>query len=473
MWRVFVGCCLFLLPLGAQAAVTFSEIAWMGTATSVNHEWIELHNDGAAADVTGWTLTDGANLNVVLSGTIPAGAYAVLERTSDESAPGTAFLIYTGALVNTGATLRLLRADGSVEDMVNGGEDWQSIGGDNETKDTAQYTTSGWVTAAATPGRAITQSEAAAAAADPTPTPAPAPTIKTSSGSAKKTSTSDPVVLTLPDVTLQLKVAAQSIGYVHQPIKLAVQPSGIGDTLIDSLQYEWNFGDGETATTKEVTHVYRYPGTYVVTVYGGFKRQEQVARHEITILPVTISLTTNAAGDIQVNNDSPYDLDLSGYRVVGEKEFVFPPRTIILPNQTITLSKQRVGTAREQMLAVYDTEATLVASFLPQRFAAAAAEAINLSPVPYISAISTSEPLARLLQEDGSYSFAEPAVEEAEPSVVTPLPGVEVAAASEQLASVGAAPPATGSRWPYLALAATILLATIGLLATPQRNENP
>ena len=84
----------------------------MGSGTSANHEWIELYNSGEAVDVAGWVLSDGMNLSINLTGIISAGDYAVLERTSDDSAPGIAFLIYTGALVNTGATLTLQDSSG-------------------------------------------------------------------------------------------------------------------------------------------------------------------------------------------------------------------------------------------------------------------------------------------------------------------------------------------------------------------------
>ena len=146
---------LFLFSVSCTyAAVTINEIAWMGNETSANDEWIELFNDGGSSvDVTGWVLRDGMNLEIVLTGAIGAGQYAVLERTDDDSAPGGAFLIYTGALTNTGATLVLARDDGGIEDQVSGGENWENIGGDNVTKETAQYTSSGWTTGAATPGK--------------------------------------------------------------------------------------------------------------------------------------------------------------------------------------------------------------------------------------------------------------------------------------------------------------------------------
>jgi hypothetical protein len=143
------------LPVYAHAAVIINEIAWMGSPESPNDEWIELYNTGQSpVSVEGWSIQDGDSLSIPLSGSIGAGAYAVLERTDDGSAPGTAFLIYTGALSNAGATLSLYRQDNTLEDQISGGENWESIGGDNATKKTAQRTAQGWQTADATPGSA-------------------------------------------------------------------------------------------------------------------------------------------------------------------------------------------------------------------------------------------------------------------------------------------------------------------------------
>lgn len=56
MRMVFGVMILLLVPVATHAAVTFSEIAWMGSAASANAEWIELSNDGIAVDVTGWVV---------------------------------------------------------------------------------------------------------------------------------------------------------------------------------------------------------------------------------------------------------------------------------------------------------------------------------------------------------------------------------------------------------------------------------
>lgn len=455
---------MFLLPFSTQAAVTLSEVAWMGSVASANHEWIELHNDGAAVDVTGWMVTDGMNVEIPLAGTIPAGAYVVLERTSDETVSGTAFLVYTGALVNTGATLSLKRTDGSLEDQVSGGENWQSIGGDNVTKETAQYTNKGWVTAAATPGRAATASEAPVAAADTTETTTTQTTAEKTTAPSRKSST-ETVRLVLPDVTLQLKIDAQTVGYVHQPITLEVTPSGIGDALKASLLYEWNFGDGMTAAGKEVTHTYDYPGTYVVTVYGGFKRQEQVARQEITILPVTVSLTTNDGGDVQVNNDSPYELDISGYQIKASKSFTFPARSILLPGATITIPHKKVTTKVGEQIMVQDTAGVAVATRFSDHLAVAEPAVTNPSRAPIMSVTSYVPllPVSEIPPE--TFSFTNTAAAAVEP--VEKVPEVKI----NQVAAGGAAPLPANTRWPYIALAATLLLATVGLYVAPRRNE--
>lgn len=454
---------LLIAPTSAKAAVYISEVAWMGSLASANQEWIELKNDGGAVDVTGWKLTDGMNLNIELAGTIPENSHIVLERTSDDSASGSAFLIYSGALVNTGATLKLQRVDGSIEDQVGGGDNWSLIGGDNITKETAQYSSSGWVTAVATPGRDLPS--VAVVVEDDTPvTTEEIITTKNTSSSNKKDS--ETVKLTLPDNTLQIKVISQTFGYVNQTIDFEAKTSGIGNTLIDSLTYEWNFGDGLTSNSKSPKHIFKYPGTYLVTVYAGFKRQEQVARYEITILPVEISLTKNKAGDIQINNDSPYEIDISGYRLQSGTKFILPNRSIILPNQTITIPKQKIGFVEGGRAELYDNENLLLISF-PIR------DDLNLeqtntkvltTPSPIISATSISRQSTVAEQNfgfSGSVREEEALPEENISEVV-----------DEQAAAVIESVPKSSSKWPYLALLSVLTLGVFGIYLKPIRKEN-
>lgn len=120
--------------VGVSQHVIISEVAWAGTQAGSADEWIELYNaSGAPIDLSGWTLSIG-DRNVMLGDAadpvLPAGGFFLLERTDDEAvADIPADLIYTGALSNGGAVLRLLDADGNEVDSANAGSEAGWAGG--------------------------------------------------------------------------------------------------------------------------------------------------------------------------------------------------------------------------------------------------------------------------------------------------------------------------------------------------------
>lgn len=457
---------LFLLTVilggvaqSACAAVTIHEVAWMGSASSPNHEWIELYNSGSAVEVDGWTLADGANLLITLTGTIPAQSYAVLERTSDDSAPGAAFLLYTGALVNTGTTLTLRRGDGQIEDQVAGGEGWQTIGGDNITKATAQYTSAGWITGVPTPGAANNTSGAPAAEEEDdeqeteNENESPALSTGTGSESVSKKSRRSAATPVIPATTeLALTVDTQSIAYVNQLVSFTAVPKGIGKTITESLAYEWNFGDMSTASGSEVVHAFTHPGTYLVTLRGHYARHDVVARHELTVLPVDLTVTRTGTGSFLLSNNAVYDIDVSGYRVmVGKRERVFPPHSLIMAKQSIVLP----FAASNEVAAVFDTKKKYVAGT-----SLAVAE-----PAPVVlSAASVPAAVAPRVVLPGSR--VAPAV------AVTPEVAKVASSAELAVETLVASSPAdtaekpaehVPSRWPY-ALFGILMVGVVGVL---------
>lgn len=154
--------CLPMLPMlhpniikaASQGDIVINELAWMGTQNSANDEWIELFNKSATAiDLTGWTLTavDGQP-NISLSGSLTAGGYFLLERTSDDTVSSvTADQIYTGALGNSGEILELRDGNGNLIDKVDASAGWPV--GDNITKATMERKDdSSWQTSAVAGG---------------------------------------------------------------------------------------------------------------------------------------------------------------------------------------------------------------------------------------------------------------------------------------------------------------------------------
>ena len=133
--------------------------------------------------------------------------------------------------------------------------------------------------------------------------------------------------------------------------------------------------------------MYRYPGTYVVVAEGEYGRHQAIGLHEITVVPARYSLVRTATGDVQIHNDAQYDGNLSGYRLVGQKTFVFPKHSVIKAGSSITIPGTTVGVAGPAMLALYDAEDTVVASVVPPLLAQRAAAE---TPQPQVSTISRS-----------------------------------------------------------------------------------
>ena len=275
--------------------------------------------------------------------------------------------------------------------------------------------------------------------------------------------------MTTPDTVLKLTTDIQSVAYVNQTIPLRVVPSGISTKMMDSLNYTWNFGDGETATGKEVAYRYAYPGTYVVTVRANYARHDQVARHEITILPVTFSLARTARGEVQLHNDAPYDVDLSGYTLRGLEAVVFPRYSIIAPKATLTFPASRLGRS-DLMLGLYDAAGSLVTSLLPvgaMTAKAAETEGVTrpLSPVysqaPQVVAPVQSAPASAAFVFNTETGANSPLESEVVPASTVPI---EASLKEDDLLPPSAAAiPVPPTRWPYV-LFFILLVSALGVL---------
>ncbi len=131
----------------SKSDVVINEIAWMGSTSSANNEWLELKNNTLyQINLTGWTLNSAdGKLKIKLTGIIYANGFYLMERTDDNSVPNIkADLIYTGTLSNSGMDLRLYDNSNNVIDEVDCIDDWPA--GDNTTKQTMEKTATGWQT---------------------------------------------------------------------------------------------------------------------------------------------------------------------------------------------------------------------------------------------------------------------------------------------------------------------------------------
>ena len=494
----FSGLFFFLIPLLSHAAVRINEVAWMGTVNSANDEWIELYNDtDTSVTIDGWKLSDGANLNIALSGTLPAYTYSVLERTDDDSAPGTALVIYSGALPNTGALLSLYRDDGVLEDQVVGGDNWENIGGDNQTKQTAQYTQQGWITADATPGKINTTTHTtpnddnAEDNGDNGDNGGDDDANNQTKSKKSHSSTIGTLHLEQRDIQLFLNVPRQV--YVDQAVTMTVDAEGVSEPIINSLEHVWNFGDFNTAKGSEVLHRFTYPGEYVVTLKSTYKDYQAQTRQSVTVLPVSFSIGYSSRGDVQVHNNAKYEVDISGYTIhTKDKKLRFPMGTIMLPNATITIPKDRLNYTNGAYIILKDEMSTIVAtegSFIsaPRRQVVeqplVVRQQVSVSNGTHTQPKNPNESVhgTSVVSESSTFSFVTDAPKESTGSTkVVELPDTQTQEASNtlpipntlQAAPIQAVPTIPKEKLAYFALLAVIGLGVLAVFAGKSNTES-
>lgn len=106
----------------------------------------------------------------------------------------------------------------------------------------------------------------------------------------------------------------------------------------------WNFGDGAEGAGAMVTHVYDYPGEYVVVLNADFPEGRGVARTNVKIIEPKIEITSADESRVEIMNRSSQEASLYGWAlVVGARSFLFPKDTIIKPGQNLSFSSKITG----------------------------------------------------------------------------------------------------------------------------------
>jgi|GEM_PF-1654573 len=248
------------------------------------------------------------------------------------------------------------------------------------------------------------------------------------------TTASNKKKITKPVTGLVLEVPEYA--FVGQPVPFDVSPkSGDQDRLV---RYQWNFGDGHTASSKTVTHQYDYPGTYIVVVESYYLKETQTARHQISVSMPRISIN-NDYGLITVTNESDHEVNMSGLRLSGSTDWLFPKHSIILPDSSVTVAASLVGDSSTVQLK--GASGRVLASSETETIATKPTLAVAV-PTPRISAARTNVRSQVIDQSPTSSTETE-----------------DESAAGEASAALTASVPDANvpeKPWPYLGLAVVI-----------------
>ncbi len=347
------------LAFASSGDIVINELAWMGTTNSANDEWIELYNTiGQEIDLTGWALTaaDGTP-NISLEGTIAANGYFLLERTDDSSAPNiTADQIYTGALSNSGEKLELRDEQNNLIDSVDCSGGW--LAGDNSTKQTMEKISDNWQTSQDAGGTPKVQNSAGQQTSPPDEQPDEQTDDETTGGGAPAPANQPPFAIIGSDI----------IALVNQELSFDAGQSY--DPNNDTLTYFWNFGDGATDTQEKTTHIYTYPGQYLVTLLVSDKEFSDLDIITVNIYSQSIIISEFMPDPqdkdeqeewIELFNRSDQVANLTNWQLDdqegGSQPFTFPANTFIAPKQFLVIkrliSKIALNNDADQVRLIY------------------------------------------------------------------------------------------------------------------------
>ncbi|XKT75416.1 MAG: PKD domain-containing protein [Patescibacteria group bacterium UBA2103] len=305
MIRSLLLFCIF--PHLAFAGVYISEVAWMGDGESANNEWIELYSS-ESVDLGGWSLSalDGTP-SISLEGTID-GAFVIYRGTN-----------YSGALENSGEVLILSDASGAEIDRVDGGDGW-SIGGDNDSKETAQFIDGSWITASPTPGSVSFAEETV---------------VESVSSAGGSTYTPAHLVIDIPDV---IEVVA---GDDH------IFEVGVGNSegaTYTGALVSWNFGDGSSLSGNKIYHRYPYAGEYVAYVHVRYGNEEFSKKVLVVVRDADISFSVVDQDKVEIINGDDTELDISHWRITdGSNVFMFPAHSYVGNESSVFISSAVAG----------------------------------------------------------------------------------------------------------------------------------
>ncbi len=324
----------------ANAGVTISEVAWMGSlpkagetnSQAANNEWLELANSSASLiSLDGWTLAaeDGIP-NIALSGSISASGFFLLERTNDDTVQGIAAnQIYTGALEDGGERLFLKDASSAIIDEVNASSSWPA--GDKNTKETMQRSGASWITASPTP-----RNSSSAITAPNVSTPPSFPSV-----ASVATPSPPPPVMKVFAGEDRTAVAGGEIEFFGEAYDKYDEP-------FEKARFWWNFGDGDTKEGRIVSHIFQIPGKYVVGLHVSSGTLASSDYLEVLVLPNQISIADVISGEegfIKLRNPAKAVFDIGSWVIKDSagNSFIIPSKTKIGAGSEIAFLNRATG----------------------------------------------------------------------------------------------------------------------------------
>lgn len=221
-----------VLEVNATPNVIINEIAWAGMTEGWRYEWVELFNgSGNVVDITGWQIENGASSNktlVLSAGVIPANGYFLVCRKEMTECDVVETKLSLHNEYGKNGKLVLKNSSGGMIDStpIPEGKTWP--GGDNDGKQTMEWTGTNWQTSAEPNGTPKTQnSSVSIPPPEPAPEPEPEPVSPESDPTELAEGWSDSDIPE-PDLPAEAAFDAAEEGFESESEPSHPEPSGEG-----------------------------------------------------------------------------------------------------------------------------------------------------------------------------------------------------------------------------------------------------
>lgn len=326
-----------------QAGILVNEIMYDLPGSDDGREWVEIKNDGAAAfDLKDFRFFNKEGGHLIKTygsaGTvIESGALVVLSDVPDK------FLAdwpnFVGILLDSSFslvqsdTVGIKDENGNIVDSVSYDKSMGAAGDGNSLS----RSDSTFVASSPTPG-------AVNGGAESSVTPPPSATagstadeVDTDPSPSQDVWKAEPQIYAEagPDRTVMAGVEVEFKG----------QAFGLKKEPLLNARHLWNFGDGVIKEGKNVSHIFKHPGEYAITLDVSSGEYSQGDMALVTVLSPELHIGNVEKGEngyVEIINKATSDADISGFKIGDAQNiagaFTFSRGTIILAGKTVRFS---------------------------------------------------------------------------------------------------------------------------------------
>ena len=374
---------VFVVPLisYASAHLRINEIMYNPEGSDVNHEWIELYNDGGeSVDLSSWYFWEGNSYHGLHPDgftQLASGEYAIIVRdvalARSELGSSNHYVRASFSLNNTGELLKIADSAKATVDEISYQSDW----GGNGNGKSLQYVDGTWGEGTPTPGRENTLTSLGG---------------NSTEGSGSQTDSGESNSQDESGGAEEVAVQKQSSYHISLPLftqkiiageafRARVQVKYGDDEVRDGL-FLVNFGDGRLLKTrkpvKEYVNRYIHPGRYLFTFeyysspffYEDGEKPEASFRKIINVEnreTVTVE-KVNPYDGVVIKNNGESEVNLEGWFLRWEGNiYTFPHATILLPYELLRISYRTLGFSpsptRENKISLVSNANVVVSSY--------------------------------------------------------------------------------------------------------------